>query len=135
MENNNTQQRPPSLVGIQMKRLQSDTQEKNIIALLDKRRELANAQYQNDADLEFIGYHPPMKAPQEPKFTDSEWQSRVSISNKMLIERSSFINPKEHQQLGKERDTCAQLLSDANKEIRNLKKLLKGVKITGAKKK
>lgn len=62
----------PTLQAIQMKREQQDIQQKQIIALLDQKRELHEAIHQTDLDLEFIGYHP-LEAPQEPRMTESEF--------------------------------------------------------------
>lgn len=64
---------PPTLDALNMKREQDRMQDRQIIELLDKRRLLNEAHKQNEADLLFVGYHPPMMAPQPKRYTEEEW--------------------------------------------------------------
>lgn len=64
---------PPTLEAVNMKREQTSLQDKQVISLLDRRRQLIDAQNQNEADLLFVGYHPPLEMPQPKRMTEDEW--------------------------------------------------------------
>ncbi len=81
---------PPSLEAVNLKREQERLQDKQIISLLDKRRLIKEAQEQNEADLLFVGYTPPMEAPQPKRMTEGEWHEMFANESFYLYERKGY---------------------------------------------
>ena len=129
------QKRQPTLMAIKMKREQNDIQEKQIVTLLDRRRELSDAQRQNDTDLEFVGYVCAQTPAPEERLTDSAWRERYAHQGMNLYDQIKVEEVyAQCDILTRQRDSLVKERALLNNEVKALKKLLKGVKITGKKK-
>lgn len=123
---------PPSLDAVNMKREQNRLQDKHVIELLDKRRLLTEAQKQNDADLLFVGYRPPMEAPQPKMMTEEQWVKLHADEGEFLylesiVNSNSELLEKTQKELAWVKGLHAQL-KEKNKTISNELRALRKAK-------
>lgn len=80
----------PSQDAVTMKRDQEEVKEKNITALLDRKKQLQALLVQADIDLQHVGYNPLGECAGPVRYTRSEWQEAIRKEGYELMKSGSY---------------------------------------------